>query len=48
MPHVYGQMESAGIISAPDRQCSIYWTLGKDEGIMKFLYKKLGKRLKKI
>lgn len=43
-----GRWSQPGIISAPDRQCSIYWTLGKDEGIMKFLYKKLGKRLKKI
>ena len=37
-----------GILTMPDEACLLYWTMRKDEGIIKFLHKKCEKRLKKV
>ena len=43
-----GTWQQPGIITAPDEACSIYWTIQEDEGLIKFLYKKFEKTLKKV
>ena len=43
-----GRWSQPGIITAPDSQCDLYWSMVEDEGIAKFLYKKLAKTLKKV
>ena len=42
-----GRWSQPGIITAPDRQCHIYWSFGEDSGLAKLIYKKLAKTLKK-
>lgn len=42
-----GHWSQPGVITAPDQNNSIYWTLGKDIGIGAFLYKSWRKQLKK-
>lgn len=42
-----GRWSQPGIITAPDERCSVYWSLGVDEGLAKLIYKKLAKTLKK-
>ena len=37
-----------GILIAPDENCCMYWEIGKDEGLLKLLYKKFEKTLKKV
>ncbi len=37
-----------GILMAPDESCCIYWEIDKDEGLLKLLYKKFEKTLKKV
>lgn len=42
-----GELQT-GILTMPDEACLIYWTMQKDEGIIKFIHKKCEKRLKKV
>lgn len=39
--------EQLGLITVPDDRCNVCWMLEEDKGIVKFLYKKLEKTLKK-
>lgn len=42
-----GRWSQPGIITAPDSQCALYWSMGKDTGLANLIYKKLAKALKK-
>lgn len=42
-----GRWSQPGIIPAPDRHGMVYWELQPDQGLIKFLHKKLAKTLKK-
>ena len=43
-----GKTLHTGIITVPDENSSIFWTLQEDRGIAKFLYKKCEKTLKNV